>query len=397
MESDRQTGTSLPEKNDSLEPSQQITVALREVNPDNPAVAVIEGTLGKLWYRLGFVTRPKEQKDGLSLPPTLPDRFERAQMLKEANKLKDTPIGSEERKSLLDEHIRFRKIEKEFLDQKSIKLHHPEWGDLSACFTILNSEATREKPPIVFISGASNGVESVDSLVRKMAEKYPEQQIYVLGYPDAPSGEMTKEFYEAVKKDDGFKPHTQFFEATINHLIPDGDIELWGYSAGGGIAQTLLAETPLVNRVNNSVILCSGGTVELSETKFAQGIVAENVLLVTKLKNIVKYVFVDDPTKGEQKEWKFSSWLALGEKCRKSLSEKLLPKIKMKPGAKLVSVSGSLDYITRSSEFLNDKSLPELQKIQPSLEVASIPNAAHNGPFIYPDRFIDAVDQKLGR
>jgi pimeloyl-ACP methyl ester carboxylesterase len=401
METDPELVTFVPNPEISpvLEPAEQIKVALRDVNPENPAVAVIEGALGKLWYRLGFVTRPKENA---AHAPTLPDRFERAQKYHEAKKAKLTPIGSPERQTVFEENARFRKIESEFLDQKSLALTHPEWGNLSACYTILNREAGREKPPIVLISGASNGVESVDSLVRKMAERYPDRQIYVLGYPDAPSGVMTKEFFDAVENDKGFKPHSQFFEATINHLIPEGDIELWGFSAGGAIAETLLAETSIAKRVSDvAVLMCPGGSVEMSPKKFAAGLIADNILLLTKLKNIAKYVFIDDPTPTteDQKRWKFDTWVALGDKCRLAASEKLLPKISenMKPGTKMVSVSGDVDFITRSAEFFNPKKLMSLKKILPNLEVDVVKGAPHTGPFIYPDKFIDAIDKQLHR
>ncbi len=291
------------------------------------------------------------------------------------------------------------KIEREFHDQKAVKLS-TEWVDLTACYTILNREASEENP-IIFITGASNGVESVDSFVRELAYKHPKRRVYVLGYPDAPSGKVTEEFYNAVKTADGFGPHTAVFKQMINFLHPAGsdenarDFELWAYSAGGAIVSTLLTDQTFAGLVNNIVLLCPYGATAQTAEEFNKGFSQDARGLIYWLKEVPRFVFIGDPSKGEQKTWKYSTWMALKDQGQKQIILSQLPHMRLREKAKLVIVSGENDQITKSAKTFNRDTEPVHRELQPTLEVDIVPHALHNGPFLQPELFIEAAEKKL--
>lgn len=348
------------------------------------AEPIIEKSIGELWVWLGEATRRIGEKR-----VTLPMRAERGKMLKEAKKIqRDSEIGSLERQTHQQKYVEHRVIEEEYVNQRDLAIE-TEWGKLEAKYIVLNEKA-EGKPPLVIIPGASNGMESVDSFVRRLAERHLDRKVIAIGYPDAPSGKVTKDFCEAVRKDEGFGPHAKYFELAITKLYPRGDMDILGYSAGGGIAQ----EIDLQGRVLNMILVNAGGVKEMNEAEFNKGLVHENIKLLINFKNLLRYVFVDDKAKDEQKKMKFATWVELGKKCRTSVIDKLASGIRVK--GKMVVVSGTEDRVTRAADVFNFNNLDKLRVKQPNLEVVLIDGSPHAGPFMEPDKYIDEMERLLG-
>lgn len=347
------------------------------------AEPIIEKSIGDLWIWLGQATRRIAEKR-----VTLPMRIERGKILKNAKKIRrDSEIGSFERTAHRDEYLEHRKTEEGFVNQRNIEVD-TKWGKLESKYIVLNEESGGK--PLVIISGASNGMESMDSLVRRLAERYPDRKIIVLGYPDAPSGKVTNEFCEAVKNDEGFGPHAKYFELMINKLYPTGKMDVLGYSAGGGIAQ----EIDLQERVDNLILLNPGGSKNMSDLDMKLGLIYEQAMLLLRFKDLPRYVFVDDKTKDEQKKMKLATWFELGKKCRISVLDKLPEGVRVR--GKMVVVSGAEDKVTRAADIFNTDNLDKLRIKQPNLEVSLVKGSPHDGPFIEPDKYIDEIEKLLG-
>lgn len=358
----------------------------------------IENAIGNLWYWFGEVTKRVGEKR-----VTFPMRKERADIYKnEVDEVRSLPKGSEGRLVFHERMNRRAKIEREFLDQMDIEVetpwsHKEENGEvvhLKAKYTILNRDAKGEQPPIVVIPGASNGMESMDSFIRELAFRMPDRKIYLLGYPDAPSGLMTPEFYKAVKENWSFGPHAVLFEETIKQLIPEGDFEAGYFSAGGGIGELILARGEFKDRITKAWFLNPFGNYPVTEGDFAKGLAHENNIFLKFLKDIPRYVFVNDRNKlipGSQKWLKFNTWVELGKKCGRNALEGTLGRMRIKDGGEIKVISGREDVVSNASKVFNDETQPELQKKQPNLRTKVIEGSYHAGPFIEPDKYIDAI------
>jgi pimeloyl-ACP methyl ester carboxylesterase len=347
------------------------------------AEPVIEKSAGELWYWLGQVTRKISEKR-----VTLPMRSERAKMLMEAKQTKKiTGYGSEEIHNLREEYWKHKKIEEDFVNQKDISVD-TKWGNLEAKYVILNENVEGSRPPLVIVPGASNGMESVDSLVRRLAERYPDRKIIAIGYPDAPSGRVTEDFCKAVKENNGFGPHARYFESAMEKICP-GEKDVLGYSAGGGIVQ----EMDFKGQVNNLILVNPGGSKQMNDLEFKAGLLYENIKLMSAFKDLPGYVFVDDKTKDLQKRLKLDTWQELGKKCCIGVFERLSEGLKIK--GRMLVVSGTEDKVTKAADEFNEKKLVRLRIKQPNLDVSLVPGSPHAGPYIEPDKYIDRMDELL--
>lgn len=353
------------------------------------AEPVIEKSIGNFWYWFGMATEKIGQKR-----VTFAMRRERADLYWQAKEARKTEIGSMERRKSIDDFETHTRIEKEFVDQKDLRVETP-WGKQEAKYVILNMEVDNDKPPMVIIPGASNGVESMDSFVRELAKQYPDRKIILIGYPDAPSGKMTSEFFEAIKSADGVEPHSAYFVEAIKKILPEGDFELGSYSVGGAIAETILSGGVLSDRVTNAWLINPGGSVEIHNDEFRFAIAHENGSLLKFLKDIPRYVFVDDKTRDEQKKMKFATWAELGKRCCRNLTDDLIGKMKTKEGGKILVISGSEDEMTKAARKFNSETLPYFREKQANLEVSVISQSIHAGPFVEPNKYIDEIKRKI--
>ncbi|KKT40734.1 hypothetical protein A3K29_00280 [Candidatus Collierbacteria bacterium RIFOXYB2_FULL_46_14] len=348
------------------------------------AEPVIEKSIGNFWYWFGLATEKLGQKR-----VTFPMRRERADLYRKAKEARKTEIGSDERSKSMGDYEDKIRIEREFVEQQDLEVETP-WGVQRAKYVVLNKEIETEELPIVIIPGASNGIESMDSFVRELAREIPNRKILLIGYPDAPSGFETPEFFDAVKKAEDFEPHSIYFENAINKLVPVGDFDLLAYSAGGGVAENFLTRE---NRVNNAVLMCPGGSKDISEKDFGSGMVRENLNLLKFLKDLPKYVFVDDKSKDEQKKIKFGTWVELGKKvCRDNVNGTFG---RFKNRGRLAVVSGGQDEVTESADVFNSQNLGNLRKRQANLEVSVIENSPHAGPFLEPEKYVEEIKRLM--
>jgi pimeloyl-ACP methyl ester carboxylesterase len=349
------------------------------------AEPVIEKSMGNFWYWFGLATEKIAQKR-----VTFPMRRERADLYRQAKEARKTELGSDERQDSAKDYETQTRIEREFVDQQDLEVETP-WGTQKAKYVILNKGAEGKRPPIIVIPGASNGTESMDSFLRELARQMPDRQVILIGYPDAPSGEVTPEFCAAVEEVDGFEPHTAFFEAAINKLYPERKFDLLGYSAGGGIVENYLTGS---NRVLNAVLMSPGGSKNISEKDFGQGVVYENLSLLRFLKDLPRNVFVDDKTRDEQKRLKFSTWIKLGKRVCKDNLGKMLGKMKVE--GKIGVISGEKDMLTKSAEIFNPQNLENLRKRQDNLDVSVIANSLHAGPLLEPGKYVAEIKRLMG-
>lgn len=262
----------------------------------------------------------------------------------------------------------------------------------------MNKEAKGYKPPIVVIPGASNGMESMDSFIRELAKEEPDRKIYLLGYPDAPSGFMTPEFYKAVKDSWSFGPHAVFFEEEIKQIIPEGNFQMGCISGGGGIGEMILARHEFQNRITNAWLLNPFGNYPVTESDFVKGVAHENNIFVKFLKDIPRYVFVNDRNKlipGSQKWLKFNTWVELGKKCTRNALEGTLGLMKIKDGGTIAVISGDEDQLTNAAKVFNNENLPNLQEKQGNLKVANIPGSYHAGPYLEPGKYIAEIKKLI--
>ena len=134
----------------------------------------------------------------------------------------------------------------------------------------------------------------------------------------------------------------------------------------------------------------------MNERQFGKGLIHENLALVKFLKNIPRYVFVDDKTRDRQKALKMKTWIQLGKKCCIDVCDQMLGR--MKVGArdgKIVVISGEKDMVTRSAEKFCLSNIEKLRERQHNISVKVVPDSPHAGPFLEPERYIEEISEIL--
>lgn len=364
--------------------------------PENTGISSAE-SLSPFYVSLGVITRKIEGKD-----VTVAERAYRAHLYRKAMEAKARDGGMlspENRHNLRVEHDHLIDNEREFHQQRALSINIPEYGELKACYSILNPEADPANPPIILITGSSNNVESMDSFVHELAKEQPNRKIIVLAYPEASSGQISEQFYSAVKAADGFQPHSKVFKSIIQYLCPEGDLELWGVSTGGAIVSTLLTDPFIAERVSDAALICPWCSAEQTPTGLLRGALNDSIKLISRIRQSAKFNWIHDKDerKTPQGILKNKTWKAIGEKGRNPITANNLPKIHLRHNAKMVIVSGGDDQITNSAAVFNEKTESEWKRKQPALVTAVIPHASHNGPLLQPTKFVEKILSKLQR
>ena len=224
------------------------------------------------FYRLGLAT----QRSRIDLASTndersLGNRIARAGLFKDLRSGKITRQEANARERQLDE------FDRQFFQQKLLTIDPGELGLQQAYYVDIQLPATdrqKDQKPIFIIPGRSGDVYGIEPLIRALALQG--RRVVSISYPESFLGKVSKRFMRAVMENqDSYEPHTTFFKNSINNLLPEGEIELWSYSAGGPITAEILSDPEFSNRVSNAVALSPASSVKQTSREFAVGIVKE--------------------------------------------------------------------------------------------------------------------------
>ena len=332
-----------------------------------------------IFHALKRATRPS--KDG-NIVRSLSTRAIRAKIYKE---LKSIPKGDTETRQKLIEEANIRdKIARDFLNQQEITVDIDGLGEQMARFVVLEPQETAgkiEQPPIFHIPGISNDLDSVAGLAQEAA--YSGRKIITVAFPDARLGRATAAFAKAVQDSPHFEPHTTFYQAAIDKLIPEGEFELWGFSTGGPIAAEILNNPKYQQRVKNAVLIAPASTQDqsvnfslmpgLGHEMFGLKNTIERYSFILGGKNRIVPIEDDDARKAASS--------ALIEKVAKGMPD-LFQGARVQEGGKIIVISQEKDDVTKTekakSVFANN----------PQMEVTTLENAYHNTAVTEPERVI---------
>src|SRR3989338_3412413 len=243
-----------------------------------------------------LITRKKKPYPQATIEQTLPIRADRANRYHKALRYFHDRKNKENHQPLAELKAKSH-IEQEFLNIRALRR---ESDGVTSTYTILNEDkfGQTDMKPLVIISGASNGVESMDSFVRELAFINPNRPIIVMAYPEAASeGHVSQRFFDEVASDEGVKPHADLFKVMIDYVRAVYDIEeidLLGYSTGAIISAELMARPEMQELVGRAVFICPGGARKQTKEEFKSGIYNETRLMLKMLaggkRNIGKFI-----------------------------------------------------------------------------------------------------------
>ena len=331
-------------------------------------------TFEELYYVAGAVTAPstfgrsEENPEGRERPFFL--RAHRAELYQ---KIKS--VSPEEREQVLKEANLRDAIAEQYLNQKDLKIHFSEYGDLSARMVDMNppesltTPENKNLPPIFLMPGIANDIEVVNNMACEIVMQG--RRVVVVAQPESIKGHVTPEFADAVEKDATFGPHTAFFGEALKHIFKDTDsFELWGFSTGGAIAALLLHDPEFQKKVTNAVLIAPAGFVEQSNLSLNVGLLHDMALF--KNKKSAHFIWGYGFKKNEQ--------LALHDQVMSSLVKKIThandnwKDARVADGGSIVLVSGGKDMVTKTT------TMNTAFKQNPQIRVLDLPNAYHMSP-----------------
>jgi hypothetical protein len=353
--------------------------------PEKNALEALDG----LFLTVGAVTK-KSSTPGFERPLSL--RAQRARIWQEMHP-KRGEVDREKKRKLLEEAHERDDITRQYLTQREIHVDVEGAGKQMSRFVTLKppspEKERKQAAPVVIVPGASNDIDCVGTLAQEMA--YRGNQVVVLGYPESFMGKVTPEFIERTEQSDLYGPHTEFYKKAIEQIIPKGDIELWGYSNGGPIAEEMLTDPKFSGRVKDAVIVAPTNSVDQSLGQFASGIVKELKSVAGNFTTLPRYTFTTGNKRIEDK-----NHLQLRNQLFKIMIGKILKesnvwkRARVKEGGRIVVVSGTKDEMTKSARKFNERSQAELSKENPQLMVIEV-EGSHAGILIDPKPAIDKI------
>lgn len=348
-----------------------------------------------LFYRLGWATRPRLA--GVPTPLINPQmterslhtRFERARLYKDLVKeralqrkmqarikvAKVDWVGINRLKQDLDT------FDRQFLNQGDLSIDIPELGIQGSRYAVVElpsrKEVAQSKPPIFLVPALSGDLNGVAPLMREAALQG--RRVVTVGYPESFMGKTTEAFAQASQISPNFEPHTTYFKKAIEALLgTEGDIELWGYSTGGGLVTEILNDPRFQQRVTNAVIIAPGGSVEQSKRDVIKGVLHEVKEVFKRPKSIGDTVVAYArklPIEAVHKKLRDRIFFStLFNKVGKRVNS--WEGIKVKEGGKVIIVTGQKDEITKS--YQADQELLGLSN--PQINLLDIQKGSHLSP-----------------
>ena len=348
---------------------------------------LVEG-FEKLYYAAGTVTkasrfaRSSEDTEGRERPFFL--RAHRADLY---NKLEGLDREGKE-KVIAEAHIRDN-IAEQYLNQKELKLHFSDYGDLGARMVdmippeSLRTPENKNLPPVFLIPGIANDIEVVNNMACEIVMQG--RRVVVLAQPESIKGHITPEFAEAVEKAETFEPHAEFFGEALKHIFKgEESFELWGFSTGGAIAALLLKDPEFQDKVKKAVLIAPAGFVKQSSMSLNLGLIQD--MGIFKNKNSAHFIWGHGFEKNEQ--------LKLHDEVMGSLIKKITQAndnwkdARVKEGGNILIVNGGKDMVTKSAAIDGE------YKLNPQMRVLDLPNAYHMTPQLEAETIIPEILEK---
>ncbi|GEM_PF-1646453 len=278
----------------------------------------------------------------------------------------------------------------EYLRQREVGVEVGGAGVQKARYAVINpeeSESGNVGAPIVLIPGAANDLSCVEGLARELA--YRGRKVFVIGHPDSVMGEVTEEFVGRVSSEQGYEAHAEFFRGAIEELVPQGQIEIWGHSAGAPIAAEMLRDGEIRERVERAVLLAPACSVTQTNTSFASGIVNEIAMIVSNFRNFPRYVWTIGRG-GEKAGHRALRLKSLQGQMAKVLVGRpdLWECVRVREGGEVVVVSGRDDRVTKSGEYFGSGlNNPQMRVLQVA--------GGHAAALIDPGEVLDRIEVGL--
>ncbi len=241
-------------------------------------------------------------------------------------------------------------------------------------------------PPIFLIGGIANDVECVGNLAVELALRG--REVHVVGYPDSYNGSVSSAFAEAVNRDEAFGPHAEYFAQALQHTIPSGEVEVWGYSTGCPIAAQVLAQHPdIAQRTKQATLIAPASTHDQSTLSVKLGVVRDIGFVRTQaglLPNMSWTTGRRDGVESEEHEAsrKQSFGGLLYRVARKSPH---WSGMRVAEGGHIAVVSGGKDEVVKSYKGVG------VFGSHANARVISLPDAHHATAIVQPTVVLDAL------
>lgn len=343
--------------------------------------------MGKV-TRAGYLGRSPDNPEGISRP--LFSRAKRAELYKKI--ISTSKKNRRLRETIIEEaHLRDG-ITEQYLNQGEIVVTLPELGEQKARYInvtppeSLKTEETKSKAPIVMIPGISNDIECVGGIVQEASMLG--RRIIVIGYPESFQGKTTNELAEAVREDEGYGPHVEFYKSAINQLMGEnGQIELWGYSTGAPIVANILNDPEFQNKTENAVLICPASSVNQSVDSIKLGML-HDIGFIQSLKLFPRLSWTYDNTVKRSKDQKQLRKMIFGSLLKKvTTAYDYWKNAKVLEGGSIVIVSGRNDHVTKSDKV-------KYQFLQnPQAKLIDLRNGYHVTPGVDAENVIPSIFQ----
>lgn len=252
-------------------------------------------------------------------------------------------------------------FDRQFLNQGNFSIDIPGLGIQGSRYVVVELPSKKEiansNPPIFLVPALSGDLTGVAPLIREATLQG--RKVICVGYPESFMGKTTDAFAQASQNSPNFEPHTTYFKKAIAALVgPQGDLELWGYSTGGGLVTEILNDPDFQQRVSNAVIIAPGGSVEQSRLDVIKGVLHEFKEVFKRFGSIhdtaVTYARKTPLEAAHQALRNKIFFSTLFNKVGRRVNS--WEGIKVREGGKIVIVTGRRDEITKSYKVNQDLS-----------------------------------------
>jgi len=382
----------------------------RKQEPRNPEInGIAHPILEKIHRWLGSATKqsvmPKTKLAETPVERPLSLRERRARILHAIQENRTAPsLYAPRIQELRNEAHDLDELARQSLNQGTLAIEMGDLGTIAARVTLLEGSKlpgreTKEKnPPVFFIPGISNDIECVDTVGWEIARSG--RDVAVVGHPESHMGEVTKEFADACERETGYGPHCSFFLQALQRMFPEGEIELWGFSAGSPIIAEMLARNPeLAKRVTKAVLVNPASSVALPapdrtlaiDPIMVRGVANDGLGLAMNPRRAAytltqKRVKTVEPEAEGQRALKGRVFKAVLARVRKPSPE--WGNMHVKENGKIVVVTTKNDLMTECGKaFNNENPLPNAQMV-PVIEL----EGKHNTALMYPEIVVEKVN-----
>ena len=248
-------------------------------------------------------------------------------------------------------------------------------GKIKSRYVVLEPKNKTNECPIFFIPGISNDIDCVGSLISEMA--YQGRKVICLAYPESYKGSVTKKFTDRVEESNSYKPHLEFFKKGIEKLVGEDKFELRGLSLGGGIAQELMLDPKISQKIKKSVLIFPSNMAKITPSSYNKGLLNDFYHLIKK----------ENFTRLPSWAFTYGSKLYRNE-IMDSLSKKAsIPFSKWeKIKNETLILIGKKDYITNGVNTNFDS----IDK-NPNIKTCILPDSIHVTPVLYPEKVLKYI------